>query len=401
MRVRHLKLAAALMFAAMTVLGGDPSPSIMINDPNAITPEMDHWLMKGIDDIYRMKFDDAEIDSRKAISLNPAHPHPYMGLAGVSWTRYVYESDQCDPGLLVPFEARTDEALAVAKRWLKAHPKDAEAWFCMGAADGVSSRLHIIRHEWVKGYFQGRDAIKNTRMAVKLDPKLWDAYLGLGMYDYYSDVLSRQIGVLARIVIRGDRLKGIETLEMVAAKGHYSANNAKILLVEIYTEDPYGARNPARAVELMKDLRKQYPDSAMMHGAQIVAWHENKQDQKVLEGAKDYIARAKSGKYNPIEESMGLVSLGCAQWNLGHKDEALASFREGEKGTFQGKISRWGVWAYVHAAQLEDVLGLRNEAIRDYKFVMSQPDTWGFYAIAKVNYNKPYAGPDCGPIPPP
>ncbi|MBI3551697.1 MAG: tetratricopeptide repeat protein [Elusimicrobia bacterium] len=398
---RPLHRAALLLLLAMPVFAGEPDPSIVTTDPNAISPEMDHWLMKGIDDIYRMRFDDAEADARKVIALNPAHPHGYMGLAGVAWTRYVYESDQSDPSLLVPFEKASNEAIAVAQRWLKAHPKDGEAYFCMGAADGIASRLAIIRHEWVKGYWRGRDAIKTTRQAVKVDPHLWDAYLGLGMYDYYSEVLSRSIGVLARIVIRGDRLKGIQTLEMVAAKGHYSANNAKILLVEIYTEDPYGAKDPAHAVEIMKDLRAQYPDSAMMHSAQLVAMHEAHLYPRVVDGARDYIARVKSGKYNSIEGGKGWVALGCGLWNLGRKDEALAAFREAQKVKYKGGLSRWAAWAFVRAANLEDVMGRREDAKRDYKFVLSLPDTWGFYALAKAGASRPYAKPGSGPIPPP
>jgi hypothetical protein len=138
-----------------------------------------------------------------------------------------------------------------------------------------------------------------------------------------------------------------------------------------------------------------------MHSAQLVALHEDGQEQKVLEGAKEYIARVKSGKYNAIEAGKGYVSLGCAQWNLGHKDEALKSFREVENLEYKGKLSRWAIWARVHAAQLEDVLGMREEAIKDYKFVAAQPDEWGFYAFAKAGLAKPYAGPDSGRIPPP
>src|SRR5437016_3619378 len=129
------------------VLAAAPVQTTLGVDPNAITPEMDKWLVAGIDDIYRMKFDQAEEAARKAIALNPAHPHAYMGLAGVAWTRYVYESDQSDASLLTSFGERSKEAIAVAERWLKFHPKDAEAYYCLGAAYGIASRLHIIRHE--------------------------------------------------------------------------------------------------------------------------------------------------------------------------------------------------------------------------------------------------------------
>src|SRR5438270_12475350 len=77
-----------------------------------ITEEMDYWLMKGVEDIYRMRFDEAEAAANKAVELNPAHPHAYMGLAGVAWTRYVYGTDQGDPALMDVFAERTKKAVS-------------------------------------------------------------------------------------------------------------------------------------------------------------------------------------------------------------------------------------------------------------------------------------------------
>ncbi len=288
----------------------------------------------------------------------------------------------------------------MAERWIKYHPKDAEAYYCLGAAYGVSSRLSLIRREWIKGYLQGRKALQITREAVRIDPRLWDAYLGLGMYDYYSDIYPRFIGVLAKIVLRGNRLKGISTLEMVAEKGHYSANNAKILLVEIYTSDPFGSRNPERAIELMKELRAKYPDSAMIHSAQLVALYEAGKFDEVVEGARSYIARAKKGEYTPYQVDQGYVALGCGYWRLGRTQEALAALRDAQKIKLNGKLTRWAIWAYLRAAQLEDQMGLRADAKRDYGVVLAYPDVLGIWPMAKAGLAKPFAETP-GPIQPP
>src|SRR6184192_1068033 len=106
-----------------------------------ITPEMDKALLEGVDDIYRMRFDDAERKAREVIAMNPEHPHAYLGLAGVTWTRYAYETDQGDDSLIAEFEKRTAEAVLVGNKWLKKHPDDAHAMMTVGAAYGLSSRL--------------------------------------------------------------------------------------------------------------------------------------------------------------------------------------------------------------------------------------------------------------------
>src|SRR5262249_43305976 len=75
-----------------------------------ISSEMDSYLMAGIDDIYRMRFDEAEQNARKAISIDPEEPHAYLGLAGISWTRYVYETDQGDERYEAEYEKRAAQA---------------------------------------------------------------------------------------------------------------------------------------------------------------------------------------------------------------------------------------------------------------------------------------------------
>ena len=366
-----------------------------------ITPEMDKYILEGVDDIYRMRFDEAEAAANKAIALNPEEPHAYIGYAGAAWTKYVYGTDQGDDSLIKEFEKRTYKAIEVGEAWIKKHPDDAGGLMTLGAAYGVWSRLLIVQHSWIKGYLKGRRALQLTKEAVKKDPEYWDAYLGLGMYDYYSDLYPRFIGSLAKLVLRGNRKQGIEYLEMVAEKGHYSQNNARILLVEIYTEDPFGARSPEKAVMRMNQLRAKYPDSAMMHCAQLVAWFTAGRYAEVEKGSREYVAKARRGDYAPLELSKGLVMLGTALWAQGKTEEAEAAFRENETLTQNGKQGRWQVWGHIKHGQMLDALGKREEAVKHYKAAAAEPDRWDFRSIAKGYLSKPYAAKLPESIPPP
>jgi tetratricopeptide (TPR) repeat protein len=374
-------------------------PAAAFQDPH-ITPEMDKHLLAGIDGIYNMRFDEAEAAARKAIELNPEHPNAYMGLAGILWTKYVYGTDQTDQSLIKPFDEAIEKTIAVSKAWLKKHPKEPMGLMTLGAAYGVSSRLMVIRHQWLSAYWTGRKAVNITKDAVKANPELWDAYLGLGMYDYYTDVYPRFIGVLAKIVLRGNRLRGIETLKMVAEKGHYSKNNAMILLVEIYTEDQWGAKDPEKALEIIKVLRAKYPNSAMMHSAYFVCLYQGGRYEEAAKSAEDYVARAKAGKYNAIELGKGYVALGTALWALKQHDAAREAFAKAQEVQYQGKMSRWAVWAHIREGNLQDALGKREEAVKHYKIAVGQPDLWGFKAQAKNWISAPFRSIFPGPIPP-
>ena len=387
------------LFAVLCVLRVLCGPSVA--GAVDLPPEMDRLLMTGTQDIYRMRFDEAEAAARAAIQVDPAHPYPYFGLAAVYWTRFVYETDRTDTTLLPPFEENVNKVIALSHAWLKQHPEDPQVLMVLGAAYGISARLNVVRRNWIRAYLDGRKALSFTRQAVKADPKFWDAYLGLGMYDYYADLYPRYVALLTKLVLGGDRQRGIRTLRTVAEKGHFSRDTATVLLVEIYTEDPYGAKDPAKAVALMDLMRARYPDSRGMHSARVVALYEAARYQEAAKVAAEYIDLVKKGVYPPVELAKGEVLLATAQWALGQKDKALDSFREASKVVYRDRLGRWAVWALVRVGNLEDSLGRRQDALRDYGAAAAEPDLWDIRRYAKAGLSKPFSAQLPGPIPPP
>jgi tetratricopeptide (TPR) repeat protein len=366
--------------------------------PSSITPEMDKKLMEGIDAIYRMEFDKAEAAARQVIALNPEHPYGYLGVASAQWTRFVYETEQTDVSMVPKVEAQMLEVGDKAAAWLKKHPGDAAVLMVQGAAYGMTSRLLCMRHEWLRAYRYGRRAVKITKAAVEADPEFYDAYLGLGMYDYYTDIYPRTVGVLAKIMFGGNRKRGIETLKMVAEKGHYSKNAAKMLLVEIYNQDKFGAWDPQEALRILKEVRAEYPNSAMLHAAQLVSLYEAKRYQEVVSGAQTYLQRVKTGAYAPTEKAKGSVILATALWAEGEGAKAVEPFKEAAQVKVGSELSRWAVWALIRGGHLLDVLGRREEAVASYRQAASLPDHWGLRAIAKANLSKPFKAAEPGPI---
>jgi hypothetical protein len=238
---------------------------------SSVTPEMDRILIEGLDAIYRMDFDAADDAAKRGVALDPNYPYAYFGQAATDLIRYAYGSEQSDDALTGSFAAKVDHTIDIAERWLKTHPDDPDVLFLLGAGYGTSARLAMDRHQWLRGWRHGSRAMKYVRAAQKLDPELYDADLGLGMFDYYVDTIPRFMGWLAKIMLGGNRARGLQELTLAAEKGRYARTAAQLILVEIYTEDPFGARNPPEAVRLMAEIRAKYPDSPMLHSAGIVA----------------------------------------------------------------------------------------------------------------------------------
>ncbi|MFA6317691.1 MAG: hypothetical protein WC943_09765 [Elusimicrobiota bacterium] len=395
-----LLLAGALAFGAAVPAAWAKKPKKSPPKSAGISAEMEATLLRSLDDIFRMDFDAADRDTKKVVELNPEHPHGYLAVSVVTLMRFLYDTEQTDQELIKPFTEQVKTTVAVAKKWLDKNPRDPEALMAMGAAYGVLSRLECTRKEWLDAYFHGRDAIKFVRKAAKADPELYDAHLGIGMYDYYTDVYSHVVKILTKFLFGGNRLRGIEHLKLAAEKGRYSRLAAKLILVEIYTEDKFGSRDTAEAVRIMADLRKTYPDSPMLHSACIISLYEHGDYKKVVSESRAYLERVAAGRYRGLDKAKGHVMLATGLWALGEKSQALEHFKEASLVQFNDRLSRWAVWGLIRSGQLMDELGMRKEALTSYSRASHEPDHWKLKSIAQAGSRRPYARGEPGPIPP-
>ena len=88
-----------------------------------------------------------------------------------------------------------------------------------------------------------------------------------------------------------------------------------------------------------------------------------------------------------------------AQGNL---EAARDLFEEGREKIKNQDPSRWGVWNELRLGQVYDLLGEREKAKAQYKYVLSFKDKWGFDELAKQFLKTPYVIPaqGVGPLPP-
>ncbi len=351
---------------------------------------MDRQLHNALDLLYAMKFGDADAAVRNAISLEPDHPNGYFGLAAVSMIQYIYGEEQADPALLATFAKRTGDAIAKGSAWVKKHPQDAEGFMALGAAYGVSARLLVVRHQWVKAYWHGHRAVAYLQKAARLDPAMDDPWLGLGMYDYYSDAYPRFIRALAKLFLHGDRVRGIVELKRAARGGIFSQIVSKMILVEIFLEDQWGLRDPTEAMRLSAEVRQCYPDSAMVQDIDIVAKYEAGRYGDVLADMDQFLEKARLGDYDALQLAKGFVIQGTTLWAMGRRDECLAALQAAAEVRVAGKITRWGLWAEVRAGNLLDLMGRRQEALALYKAAAAEPDVWDLRQFAKAGLRDPW-----------
>ncbi|MFA6583386.1 MAG: hypothetical protein WCS77_03730 [Elusimicrobiaceae bacterium] len=366
--------------------------------------ELDSHIMAGIKAIHALDFDKADENFKWVLEKYPGQPYGYFGHAVCAWARLEYKEEQSSPALEAEFKKLTEDAVVYGKKWVKQYPDDAYAHVCLGGIYGLQARLELMQHKWVVAFFDGKKGLSEMRKAIKLDPELYDAYIGPGMYEYYAGTLGGFLKVLSYLFIRGNADEGIKMLHTVEQKGHFNKTAAKLLLIEIYTQTGSKYANPADALRMAREIRAEYPDHPLVQFVEIVSLYECKKYDEVRALAFDFLKKIEEGKKDYLDRYYSRAYTAIASSYFAQKDyaKALEYFDKAATYTTKEKPNRWAVWAVVRSGEIFDLKGEREEAKKQYNRANSYEDLWGFKDYITAHLKKPYTLSEFpGQLPPP
>lgn len=153
---------------------------------------------------------------------------------------------------------RVDEVTRLANQALAKDPRDLRALLARGAAQGVLSRLHLSRDQRTDAARAAVRMREDLLQVHEADPACVDALFGLGLYDYYADVLPRLAKVL-RFLARmpgGDRQRGLQRMEAAGEGSLFHDDEVQAQLYEVYA---FYEKNPDRALAEVRGMRRRHP----------------------------------------------------------------------------------------------------------------------------------------------
>ena len=388
---------AALLLIATTAL---PSAAEI-----KLPPDVMEYATVGINGVYSLDFATAQENIEKVFALYPDHPFAHFGNAMIAWSRYEYEFETSDDRQRKVFEKTLDDSIAGIKRWIKQNPDDPNAYMGIGALYGLRAMFSMRTRSWITAYFSGRKAIHNLEKSLELDPTYYDAYFGLGIYNYFAGTLPSVIKVLAAIVaIKGDPDKGVEQLNLSREKATFTSDSSKLILIEVQNTRNSKYYDPKKSLEYIRQLRAKYPDNPLMHYVELICLFETGDYESVKKGGREFLSLiGKDPFYKDIYISRAYTAIGTAYMAQGQWQQARQAFEEGQKALAKQEPSRWGVWNEYRLGQVYDALGQREKAVKQYQKVLSFKDKWGFDEVAKQGKKTPWVkteGRGIGPLPP-
>jgi hypothetical protein len=226
------------------------------------------------------------------------------------------------------FEKRLDHFIDTATTRYGRSRNDEEALFYLAQAHMLRGGY---RFEYDKGMWgaarDGAKAKSYSETYVARQPHHADAYLTLGLYNYYVALAPSLFKVVGRMLFlpAGNRAEGLKQLERAAAAGTWFAPRARLVLMGIYGTTEH---RPAEALALGRALRQRYPGNDTVSFAladlHLAPAFEDRDEAAALyqhvidRNRRDATIDAESAR---LRATLALAAVRQEQWRL---DEAIA-----------------------------------------------------------------------------
>lgn len=188
---------------------------------------------------FNEEFDQAKKLSQEQIKLNPNSPKYYYYLINIKILEYYQRVAELDPekrdeGRKILNKEIIDYCESIVDKF-DDNKLNTENKFYYGTIYAYLGRIYGIDGSWWSAFKSGLKSKNIMEDILKSDPQFYDAYLVLGMLNYYADRLSGITSFVAGILgFSGDREKGLYQLRTAYDKGKLTFGQSALTLIEVY-----------------------------------------------------------------------------------------------------------------------------------------------------------------------
>ena len=380
--------------------------------------QFDALRRSGLEALYNLDYDKAQREFKEISRLYPNHAAGPQLLAARVWIKTLYESrrlqsslynsesfyssgdDKVDPKIIAEFRNLTREAKRLSEVRLKQNPKDVEALYWLGATEGLKASFEeAVERRHFAALKDGDDSVDHHRQVLKLDPAFIDANLTAGLYEYVVGSLPLPIKVVAGVTgFRGSKKKGLALIESVANNGNWARDDARTLLIVLYTREKRFADALVNARELSAKYPRNYLfrlEAADALVAQAEVERKAKNTDAAVKAEREAFATFEDLLHDRSVRETVSRALDLVHFKYG---EVLLTAGEGERAAREflaaTRVERAEpslvTMAHLYAARAFDRAGKREEAVAQYREVLTRPDIYSAHDEAKKGLTKPY-----------
>jgi tetratricopeptide (TPR) repeat protein len=372
----------------------------------------------GFEALSNLDYETARKNFKEIARLFPTYPAGPQFLADTLWIETLYQTrrlqsslydtesfyseneDKADPKTIDQFRTWTRHAKQLAQARLKQYPRDTEALYFLGATEGLKASFEeAVERRHFAALKDGSDAVDTHREVIKLDPSFHDAEITIGLYDYVVGALPLPAKILAGVVgFHGSKKRGLATLERVAKEGRWVRDDARTLLIVLYTRE----KRFAEAAAIARELAAKYPRNYLyrLEAADALV------SQAALEREENHATAVSATESEAFAVFESLLRDKAVR-DTAARALDLIHFKYGEALLTSGQFDRaakefvaaanapaaqegLATMAHLYAAHALDLAGKRNEALAQYRVVLSRPKVYDAHEQARSGLKEPF-----------
>ncbi len=236
-------LLFVLFFTSITVFGQSQLQSL---------------VKQGMNQAYNMELSAAEKTFDKVLEIKPNSPLGYYYIAKIHFWIYLGSRDLGEYATFIKF---ADLAQAKIDIVLDKNPKDFQTTYIAGNLASYRAMAQSTNNSSVDAFWSSKKAVNYFEETLELNPKYYDAYLGLGLFDYamsfVPDFLKWAVNLTG---LSSDKARGFRYIKLAYRKGTLDKTEASFHLSKIYVD--YLAEYDSAFMHL-QNLISRYPNNTL------------------------------------------------------------------------------------------------------------------------------------------
>jgi len=234
-------------------------------------------VRKGMNEAYNFQFEAAEKTFNRILEKKPNSPEGYYRIAQMHFWIFLGSRNEGEYQTFIKF---ADIAQQKIDAILAKKPKDLETKFTSANLASFRAMAQATSNQSVDAFWSSKKAVSQFEEIIKANPKYYDAYLGLGLFDYamsfVPDFLKWAVNLTG---LSSDKARGFRYIKTALRKGNTVKTEAAFHLSKVYND--YLAEYDSGFV-ILQDLTSKYPKNGLFAYQSAVSLIKSKKLDRAL-----------------------------------------------------------------------------------------------------------------------
>lgn len=337
-------------------------PNFSKSDGPSGNQSAENEVFYGLNDIYNLKFKEAETKFLNLQKKEPDNPEGYFYESLI----YFYKAlPTRDEAMYDKFIGKSEKVIELSENILDKNENDYDAIYYKGMSHSYTSLLMLsLNKNLLKAASNGNDGYRLLSALIEKNPSYYDAYMGLGLYKIAIGFVPEKYQFLLSLIgFEGNIREGMNLLKKSLENGHFTKTDSKVFLsIFSLREKEDGDK---QSLIYARELTEEYPESPVFKVFYSGLLLQFGQPEKAIEISELALSQNNNSLQEEIIKSSD-AAMGTAYFRLNNYTKAIQYLEDYMKYT--NPEDRYNVYMFTLGVSYE-LAGNRSKAVDIYRKV--------------------------------